>query len=77
MTGDDLRQADADTGAGLFHAFTDEEKAVIRADGKIPVMSKWLGSGIALDDLMTQSALQSFAVDQAALDARLLRIATG
>jgi transaldolase len=76
MTGKDLRQADKDTGARLFHAFTDEEKAVIRADGKIPVMSKWLGSGIALDDLMTQSALQSFAVDQAALDARLLRIAS-
>ncbi len=76
MTGDDLRQADKDTGAGLFHAFSQEEKAIIRADGKIPVTSKWIGTGIALDDLMTQAALQSFAVDQAALDARLLRIAT-
>jgi len=75
LTAEDLRQADADTGAGLFHRFTAEEKAVIRADGKIPVLAKWRDSGIALDDLMTQSALQSFAVDQAALDARLLNLA--
>lgn len=75
MTGDDLREADADIGAGLFHPFTDEQKAAIRADGKIPVLAKWQGSGIALDDLMTQSALQSFAVDQAALDTRLMNLA--
>lgn len=75
MTGEDLRQADQDFGAGLFHRFSQEEKAVIRDDGKIPVMRKWMGKGIALDDLMTQAALQSFAVDQAALDDRLLGIA--
>jgi len=75
MTGDDLREADADTGAGLFHRFTETEAATIRADGKIPVTAKWMGGGIALDDLMTQSALQSFSADQAALDARLMRVA--
>lgn len=75
MTGADLRTADADTKAGLFHEFTAEEKAIIRADGKIPVLAKWQGKGIALDDLMTQAALQSFAVDQGALDDRLLRLA--
>lgn len=74
MTGDDLRQADADTGAGMFHAFTAAEAAVVRSDGKIPVTRRWMGSGIALDDLMTQAALQSFAVDQAALDDRLMRV---
>ncbi len=73
MTGDDLRQADADCGAGLFTAFTADELAVIRADGKIPVTAKWM-NGAALDDVMTQAALQSFAVDQAALDDRLMRV---
>jgi hypothetical protein len=38
------------------------------------VWTKWAHTGVALDDLMTQSALQSFTVDQAALDARLRSI---
>jgi transaldolase len=73
MTADDLRQADADFGTGLFASFTAEELATIRSDGKIPVVAKWAGRA-ALDDVMTQAALQSFAVDQAALDDRLMRV---
>jgi transaldolase len=74
LTADDLRTADRDFGVGLFHSWTEEEQAVIRSDGKIPVWTKWAHTGVALDDLMTQSALQSFTVDQAALDARLRSI---
>ncbi len=54
----------------LFHPWTPEECAEIRADGKIPTTAKWLGR-VALDDLMTRSALESFITDQQALDNRL------
>jgi transaldolase len=74
MTGDDLRAADADCATGLFRAFTPSELDTLRSDGKIPVAAKWAGVA-ALDDVMTQAALQSFAVDQAALDERLMRVA--
>ncbi len=71
LTGDDIRTADADHSARLFCRFSAEELDDIRTQGKIPLLSRWQDSGVALDDLMTQSALQSFAVDQAALDDRL------
>lgn len=75
LTGDDLREADADHGAGLFHRFTSAEVVDIRAQGKIPDWGRWEAErGVSLDDLMTQSALQSFAVDQNALDDRLRRL---
>ncbi len=73
MTGDELRQADADFGTGLFARFSAEDLATIRADGKIPIVGKWTGKA-GLDDTMTQAALQSFTVDQAALDDRLMRV---
>ncbi|MGC8667067.1 MAG: transaldolase family protein [Chthonomonadales bacterium] len=76
LTGADIRQADEDHGTHLFHRFTSEEAEVIRRHGKIPDLGRWNAQPqIALDDLMTQSALQSFAVDQAALDARLKALA--
>jgi transaldolase len=76
LTGEDLRAADADHGAGLFHRFTSAEVVDIREHGKIPDWSRWESEkDIALDDLMTQSALQSFAKDQAALDDRLRQLA--
>lgn len=71
LGGDDLRQADADHGAGLFHRYTASEAALVRTDGKIPVLGHWSDAGIGLDDLLTQAALQSFTVDQGELDARL------
>lgn len=72
LTGDDIREADSDIGAGLFHRYTSVEALDIREHGKIPDWGRWQGEkGVALDDLFTQSALQSFAVDQAALDDRL------
>lgn len=66
MSGVDIKQADADHGTGLFHRFSKEETAKIRENGKIPDPRMW--PRIALDDLMTQAALQSFVSDQAALD---------
>lgn len=76
LTGAEIRRADEDYGTHLFHRFSAEEAEVIRADGKIPNLRHWTSQPqIALDDLMTQSALQSFAVDQAALDARLKALA--
>ncbi|HSV74189.1 MAG TPA: transaldolase family protein [Chthonomonadales bacterium] len=75
LTGDDLRAADADHGARLFCRFTPEQQAMSRAEGKIPVIANWTATGAALDDLMTLAALQSFTVDQGALDDRLRRLA--
>jgi len=70
-TARDLVALSMEAGVGdLFHAWTDDERAEVRADGKIPVLSKWLGR-IALDDLMTRAALESFRVDQNALDDRI------
>ncbi|MCC6728425.1 MAG: transaldolase [Chthonomonadales bacterium] len=76
LTGDDLREADADHDAGLFHRYTSLEVVDIREHGKIPKWARWEHErGVPLDDLMTQSALQSFATDQAALDERLRQLA--
>ena len=73
LNGDDLRQADKDHGVQLFSNFTPEEQAAIRSKGKIPETARWRGRA-ALDDLMTESALQSFIVDQAAFDDRIRKI---
>ncbi|HLJ57588.1 MAG TPA: transaldolase family protein [Chthonomonadaceae bacterium] len=70
LTGDDLREADRDFGTKLFHDLTAEERTEIRKHGKIPETARWAGR-ISLDDLMTESALQSFIVDQGALDDRI------
>jgi hypothetical protein len=57
-------------GVNLFHPFSDDDLQKIQDYGKIPDLSAWPES-IALDDLMTQSALQSFTRDQNALDERI------
>lgn len=72
-TGDQLVSAADDAGLGFLYEFSAEEAATVRADGKIPILSKW--PSVALDDLMTQSALQSFTVDQQALDDRIRSLA--
>ncbi len=68
MTGAGLEEACREQ--NLFHPFTKEDLKTITAHGKIPKLDQWPES-IALDDLMTQSALQSFAKDQKALDDRI------
>ncbi|MGV3719732.1 MAG: transaldolase family protein [Actinomycetota bacterium] len=72
-TGAELAAFVRDRGApDLFHQFAPAELAQIRAKGKIPSWEFWrteLETGqVALDDLMTVSALGAFETDQAALD---------
>jgi len=56
-------------GAGMFHRFTTLERADIQEQGKIPDLDRFKHDhDIALDDLMTQSALQAFVKDQNTLD---------
>jgi hypothetical protein len=76
LTGDDLRQADKDFGTKLFSGFTTEEQTEIRTKGKIPDTARWHGRA-ALDDTMTESALQSFIVDQNAFDDRIRKVIAG
>ena len=61
----------------MFRDWQPEELDDVRAHGKIPKLERWSGTGVALDDLMTRSALLSFAVDQEALDKRLASLAAG
>jgi len=70
MTGDALRAFCDENKIDLFHPFSAEQFNTITEHGKIPRLQEWPDT-IALDDLMTQSALQSFAKDQKALDERI------
>lgn len=75
-TGRELAGFVADQGVtDLFHEWSTEQLARVQADGKIPTWDYWkedLCAGrIALDDLMTISALYSFVKDQEALDSRI------
>lgn len=56
-------------GVNLFRDWSAEDRAAIRAHGKIPDLSAWPDA--PLDDLMSVSALESFAADQTALDERI------
>ena len=73
LTGDDPREADRAHGTKLFTSFTPEEQTAIREKGKIPEVARWQGRA-ALDTLMTESALQSFIVDQKAFDDRIRKL---
>ena len=73
LNGNDLRQADKDHKTKLFTGFTKEEQDAIRTHGKIPETAKWAGRA-SLDDLMTESALQSFITDQKAFDDRIRKL---
>ena len=73
LTGDDLRAADKEFGTKLFSGFTADEQASIRKTGKIPTTAQWAGRA-AMDDLMTESALQSFITDQTAFDDRIRKL---
>lgn len=62
----------------LFRDWTPKELEQIREDGKIPNWGRWkdelLSGRLALDDLMTTSALFSFVTDQAALDEHIRKL---
>lgn len=70
LSGEGLEQFCKENGLDLFYPFSQQDLKKIQSDGKIPKLADWPGS-VALDDLMTQSALQSFTKDQNALDARI------
>jgi len=71
LSGEDLVEAARQAGVDdLFYDFSEEEAREIREHGKIPDLSRWRNR-VALDDLMTQCALQSFTADQQALDERI------
>jgi transaldolase len=70
LTGEGLETFCREKGIDLFHPFSQEDLSKITEHGKIPRLGEWPDS-IALDDLMTRSALQSFAKDQKALDERI------
>ncbi|MFQ5901909.1 MAG: transaldolase family protein [Thermodesulfobacteriota bacterium] len=70
LTGDDLIAICKGNDIDLFYRFTDSDLNSIKEHGKIPKLGRW-NENIALDDLMTVSALQSFAKDQEELDNRI------
>lgn len=53
----------------MFREWTPAEREAIRAKGKIPDLADWPGAPV--DDLMSISALETFAKDQMALDERI------
>ena len=67
--GQALMQMADEHNINLFRRWTDEERHAIREHGKIPDLTQWPGAPI--DDLMSISALETFAKDQAALDDRI------
>jgi transaldolase len=70
MSGNEMELFCRERNVDLFYPFSEKQLKKILDTGKIPLLDEW-SQDIALDDLMTQSALQSFAKDQAALDHRI------
>ncbi|MCE5199667.1 transaldolase family protein [bacterium] len=67
--GPDLVRLAQSHDVNLFYGWSAEDRQRIREKGKIPDLSQWPGA--PLDDLMSISALESFAKDQLALDNRI------
>ena len=70
MTGEELEAFCRKRSIDLFYSFSADNLKKIIDQGKIPLLEDW-PEKIALDDLMTQSALQSFSKDQGSLDDRI------
>ena len=70
MSGEELELFCKERNIDLFYPFSTGELGRIFNQGKIPNLEDW-PQEVALDDLMTWSALQSFSRDQAALDDRI------
>jgi len=70
MNGREMESFCREQNVDLFYPFSPAQLKKILDLGKIPRLGEW-SQEVALDDLMTQSALQSFAKDQAALDDRI------
>ena len=70
MNGREMESFCREQNVDLFYPFSPAQLKKILDLGKIPRLDEW-SHEVALDDLMTQSALQSFSKDQAALDDRI------
>jgi len=70
MTGGEMESFCRERNVDLFYPFSPAQLKKILDLGKIPRLDEW-SQEVALDDLMTQSALQSFSKDQASLDDRI------
>jgi len=70
MNGGEMESFCREKNVDLFYPFSPAQLKKILDLGKIPRLDEW-SHEVALDDLMTQSALQSFSKDQAALDDRI------
>ena len=70
MNGGEMESFCRERNVDLFYPFSPAQLKKILDLGKIPRLDEW-SHEVALDDLMTQSALQSFSKDQAALDDRI------
>ena len=70
MNGREMESFCKEQNVDLFYPFSPAQLKKILDLGKIPRLGEW-SQEVALDDLMTQSALQSFSKDQAALDDRI------
>jgi transaldolase len=67
--GRDLIRVSVEHDVNLFREWTSEDRKAISAHGKVPDLAAWPGAPI--DDLMSISALETFANDQSALDDRI------
>ncbi len=73
-SGRDLLRLAEDCGVkDFFRDWPVEEQLELRKGGKIPELARWKDVA-AVDDLMSQAALQSFAADQGELDDRIGRL---
>lgn len=70
MSGEKLELFCKEKSIDLFYPFAVSQLRKIQEQGKIPRLEEWPNE-VALDDLMTQSALQSFTKDQSSLDDRI------
>jgi hypothetical protein len=59
----------AEYDVNLFQYWTSEDRRQVRKKGKIPDLAEW--PGVPIDDLMSISALETFAKDQEELDERI------
>ena len=70
MNGGEMESFCRERNVDLFYPFSPAQLKKILDLGKIPRLGEW-SQEVALVDLMTQSALQSFSKDQASLDDRI------
>ena len=70
MSGEEMESFCRERNIDLFYPFSSAQLKKVLNMGKIPRLAEW-PQEVALDDLMTQSALQSFSKDQAELDSRI------